>query len=178
MDPALAFSGLVIGFSIAAPVGPIGVLCIRRTLAEGRAAGLACGLGAATADAVYGAAAAFGLTAVTGPLIAGQGTARRVADESRTAREEAPAEEGGEAPERRPVGRGDGSGEHAGERVDDGEAEEREEPGEEHRLPRTPRPPDDEARKGRRCGLHRHATGPPRYWTAAGARSASVRAVA
>ena len=44
--------GLVLGFSIAAPVGPIGVLCIRRTLADGRAVGLASGLGAATADAL------------------------------------------------------------------------------------------------------------------------------
>ena len=54
--------GLVIGFSIAAPVGPIGVLCIRRTLADGRIAGLASGLGAAAADAVYGCVAGFGLT--------------------------------------------------------------------------------------------------------------------
>jgi len=61
--------GLVLGFSIAAPVGPIGVLCIRRTLAEGRAAGLATGLGAAVADAFYGAIAAFGLTAVSGALV-------------------------------------------------------------------------------------------------------------
>lgn len=56
--------GLAIGFSIAAPVGPIGVLCIRRTLAEGRLAGFLSGMGAATADMLYGAVAAFGLTAV------------------------------------------------------------------------------------------------------------------
>jgi threonine/homoserine/homoserine lactone efflux protein len=68
--------GLVLGFSIAAPVGPIGVLCIRRTLAEGRAIGLATGLGAAVADGVYGAIAAFGLTAVSGALIAHQGWVR------------------------------------------------------------------------------------------------------
>lgn len=55
--------------AIAAPVGPIGVLCIRRTFAEGRAAGLATGLGAATADALYGAVAAFGLTAISGFLL-------------------------------------------------------------------------------------------------------------
>jgi threonine/homoserine/homoserine lactone efflux protein len=60
--------GLVIGFSIAAPVGPIGLLCIRRTLAHGRASGLVSGLGAATADAAYGAVAGFGLTAVAGFL--------------------------------------------------------------------------------------------------------------
>jgi threonine/homoserine/homoserine lactone efflux protein len=59
----------IIGISIAAPVGPIGVLCIRRTLANGRAAGFISGLGAASADMVYGAIAAFGLTAVTGLLV-------------------------------------------------------------------------------------------------------------
>ncbi len=64
--------GLLLGFSIAAPVGPIGVLCIRRTLAHGRAAGFVSGLGAATADAFYGAVAAFGLTAISNALIGGQ----------------------------------------------------------------------------------------------------------
>jgi len=61
--------GLLLGFSIAAPVGPIGVLCIRRSLAEGFRSGLVTGLGAATADAAYGAVAAFGLTAVSGFLV-------------------------------------------------------------------------------------------------------------
>jgi threonine/homoserine/homoserine lactone efflux protein len=61
--------GLVIGFSIAAPVGPIGVLCIRRTIAEGRASGLVSGLGAATADALYGCVAGFGLTVISNLLI-------------------------------------------------------------------------------------------------------------
>ena len=61
--------GIVIGFAIAAPVGPIGVLCIRRTLSDGRVIGLATGLGAATADMTYGAIAAFGLTAISGLLI-------------------------------------------------------------------------------------------------------------
>lgn len=64
-------TGLVVGLSIAAPVGPIGVLCIRRTLAVGRATGFVSGLGAATADALYGAAAAFGLTAITRVLVGG-----------------------------------------------------------------------------------------------------------
>lgn len=63
------FNGLVLGFSIAAPVGPIGVLCIRRTLAEGRLTGFLSGLGAATADMFYGALAAFGLTALTSLLV-------------------------------------------------------------------------------------------------------------
>ena len=57
------------GFSIAAPVGPIGILCIRRTLADGRRAGFISGLGAATADAFYGAVAAFGLTFISTFLI-------------------------------------------------------------------------------------------------------------
>ncbi|MGH8441967.1 MAG: LysE family transporter [Nevskiaceae bacterium] len=61
--------GIAIGFAIAAPVGPIGVLCIRRTFAEGRASGLVTGLGAATADAFYGAVAAFGLTAISSFLL-------------------------------------------------------------------------------------------------------------
>jgi threonine/homoserine/homoserine lactone efflux protein len=61
--------GLIIGFSIAAPVGPIGVLCIRRTLANGRLVGLVSGLGAATADATYGCIAAFGLTAISSFLV-------------------------------------------------------------------------------------------------------------
>jgi threonine/homoserine/homoserine lactone efflux protein len=62
-------SGLIIGFPIAAPVGPIGVLCIRRTLAEGRLRGLVSGLGAATADSAYGCVAAFGLTFISDTLI-------------------------------------------------------------------------------------------------------------
>jgi threonine/homoserine/homoserine lactone efflux protein len=64
MDIGTLLKGLVLGFSIAAPVGPIGVLCIRRTLLNGRAVGFASGLGAATADALYGAIAGFGLTVV------------------------------------------------------------------------------------------------------------------
>lgn len=61
--------GLLLGFSIAAPVGPIGVLCIRRTLADGRLTGFLTGLGAATADMLYGAVAAFGLTAAMNLLV-------------------------------------------------------------------------------------------------------------
>jgi len=61
--------GLLIGLSIAAPVGPIGVLCIRRTLAKGLFSGLTSGLGAATADAFYGTVAGFGLAFVSNFLI-------------------------------------------------------------------------------------------------------------
>ncbi len=69
IDVPVFFRGLIIGFSIAAPVGPIGVLCIRRTLAEGRLAGFLSGMGAASADMFYGAIAAFGLTAAQDLLI-------------------------------------------------------------------------------------------------------------
>jgi threonine/homoserine/homoserine lactone efflux protein len=69
MDFGLFLRGLIIGFSIAAPVGPIGILCIRRTLAEGRTSGFLSGLGAATADALYGCVAGFGLTIISGFLV-------------------------------------------------------------------------------------------------------------
>jgi len=65
----LILQGLILGLSIAAPVGPIGVLCIRRTLTDGRVAGFLSGLGAATADMLYGAVAAFGLSALTTTLV-------------------------------------------------------------------------------------------------------------
>jgi len=72
-QPAMAFhfllKGIVIGLAIAAPVGPIGVLCIRRSLDYGRVLGLATGLGAATADAAYGGVAAFGLATISNFLI-------------------------------------------------------------------------------------------------------------
>jgi len=61
--------GLIVGLSIAVPVGPIGVLCIRRTLAKSRMIGFLSGLGAATADAFYGAIAGFGLTILSNFLI-------------------------------------------------------------------------------------------------------------
>ncbi|HLZ21816.1 MAG TPA: LysE family transporter [Ktedonobacterales bacterium] len=69
MPVSFLLRGLLIGFSIAAPVGPIGVLCIRRTLALGRLTGFVTGLGAATADFTYGCVAAFGLTAVSSFLL-------------------------------------------------------------------------------------------------------------
>ena len=69
MDPVFFLKGTAIGLGIAAPVGPIGILCIRRSLRQGAWAGFASGLGAATADAVYGCVAGFGLTAVSGFLV-------------------------------------------------------------------------------------------------------------
>ena len=66
---AFFLKGCVLGLSIAAPVGPIGVLCIRRSITEGRLVGFVSGLGAATADACYGVLAAAGLTVVAGFLV-------------------------------------------------------------------------------------------------------------
>ncbi|WP_063915116.1 LysE family translocator [Pseudomonas sp. p21] len=60
----LFIKALVIGFSIAAPVGPIGLLCVQRSLKRGFRSGLATGLGAATADALYGVLGAVGITGV------------------------------------------------------------------------------------------------------------------
>jgi predicted secreted hydrolase/threonine/homoserine/homoserine lactone efflux protein len=72
LNTDLLLGGIVIGFSVAAPVGPIGVLCIRRTLTQGRLSGFVSGLGAATADAIYGCVAGFGLTVVSDLLIGQQ----------------------------------------------------------------------------------------------------------
>ena len=69
MDPFLFIRGLVLGLTVAAAVGPISLLTIRRTLAHGRTYGLASGLGVALADGTYGGIAAFGLTAVTSILV-------------------------------------------------------------------------------------------------------------
>jgi threonine/homoserine/homoserine lactone efflux protein len=72
MDPLLLARATALGFTIAAAVGPIGLLTIRRTLAHGQTYGLASGLGVALADATYAAIAAFGLTAVTAVLVGGR----------------------------------------------------------------------------------------------------------
>ncbi|MDR4937976.1 LysE family transporter [Rossellomorea marisflavi] len=69
MDIIFLLKGLLIGFTVAAPVGPIGILCINRTLSKGRLTGFVSGLGAASADAIYGCIAAFGLTFITSFLI-------------------------------------------------------------------------------------------------------------
>jgi threonine/homoserine/homoserine lactone efflux protein len=68
----LPLRALLIGFTVAAAVGPICLLTIRRTLAHGRRYGLVSGLGVATADASYAAIAAFGLTALTDLLVSGR----------------------------------------------------------------------------------------------------------
>ena len=65
----LLFKGIGIGFAVAAPVGPIGMLCVRRTLTDGRLAGFVSGLGAATADAIYGLVAAISLSVVSSFIV-------------------------------------------------------------------------------------------------------------
>lgn len=66
---ALFLKGLLFGFLLAATVGPMWVLCFRRTLAQGALAGFVSGMGIAVADGLYGAVAAFGLTAISGLLL-------------------------------------------------------------------------------------------------------------
>jgi threonine/homoserine/homoserine lactone efflux protein len=68
--------GIVVGAIIAVPVGPVGILCLRKAIFDGRLAGLAAGLGAATADAFFGAIAAFGLTFISQWLLGYQGALR------------------------------------------------------------------------------------------------------
>ena len=70
MDITLAGRGIILGFTIAAAVGPIALLVIRRTLSSGWLVGIVSGLGVATADGLYGAVAAFGLTAISDGLVA------------------------------------------------------------------------------------------------------------
>ena len=65
MEPIFFLKGLIIGFGMAVPIGPVGILCIRKTLVGGHLRGLIIGLGAATADSLFGSIAAFGLTFVS-----------------------------------------------------------------------------------------------------------------
>ncbi len=78
MDASFFLRGMIIGLSIAAVVGPMCILCIQRTLSRGHLYGLVSGLGIATADAVYGSIAAFGLTVIASLLISQQGWLRLI----------------------------------------------------------------------------------------------------
>jgi threonine/homoserine/homoserine lactone efflux protein len=69
MDATLLLKGFSVGFVVAIPIGPVGLLCTQRTLSHGRMHGLISGLGAATADVIYASLAAFGLTFVSNFLI-------------------------------------------------------------------------------------------------------------
>lgn len=68
MEMSFLLKGIIVGFAITAPVGPIGILCVNRTLSRGRASGFISGLGAVTADGFYCAIAAFGITLVSNVL--------------------------------------------------------------------------------------------------------------
>jgi threonine/homoserine/homoserine lactone efflux protein len=74
----LLLRGMVIGFALAAPVGPVGVLCIRRALLDGRHAAFIAGLGAALADTLFGAVAGLGLTVISSFLLSHQALIRLV----------------------------------------------------------------------------------------------------
>ncbi len=65
MELIVFLKGLIIGFAMAVPIGPLGIMCIRKTLAQGHTRGLIIGVGAATADSMFGTIAAFGLTFVS-----------------------------------------------------------------------------------------------------------------
>jgi threonine/homoserine/homoserine lactone efflux protein len=69
MELTIFLKGIFIGFAMTVPVGPIGIMCIRKTLTGGRLRGLIIGLGAATADFFYGCVAAFGLTIIEDTLV-------------------------------------------------------------------------------------------------------------
>jgi len=79
MDPGLFVQGIIIGLTLAVPVGPISLVCIHRTIAAGRFHGIVSGLGVATADSFYAAVAFLGLTAVSGLIIAHQDLFRVIA---------------------------------------------------------------------------------------------------
>ena len=78
MDPWFFWKSLSIGMAVAAPVGPMGLLCIHRTLDHGQGSGLVFGAGVAAADMTYAAIAAFGVTAVSSVLLAGTAWIRLV----------------------------------------------------------------------------------------------------
>lgn len=72
MDLGLFIQGMIIGLTLAVPVGPISLVCIHRTVANGRLHGIISGLGVATADSLYATVAFLGLTAVSGLIIGHQ----------------------------------------------------------------------------------------------------------
>ena len=72
MDLGLFIQGMIVGFTIAVPVGPISLVCIHRTVAGGRLHGIISGLGVATSDSFYAAVAFLGMTAISGLIIANQ----------------------------------------------------------------------------------------------------------
>jgi threonine/homoserine/homoserine lactone efflux protein len=79
MDYGLFIQGMIVGLTLAVPVGPISLVCIHRTVANGRLHGIFSGLGVATSDSFYAAVAFLGLTAVSGLIIGNQTAFRLVA---------------------------------------------------------------------------------------------------
>jgi len=69
MDVSLFVQGIIIGLTLAVPVGPLSLICIQRTVKEGRLHGIFSGLGIATADSFYGAVTFLGLTVISGVII-------------------------------------------------------------------------------------------------------------
>jgi threonine/homoserine/homoserine lactone efflux protein len=69
LEIPIFIKGFLIGLVVAAPLGPIGIICLQRTLSKGYLSGLFSGLGISTADAIYGALATFGITAISSFLI-------------------------------------------------------------------------------------------------------------
>ncbi len=72
MEYVLLLKGIIIGFALALPIGPVGILCIRKTITRGHLPGMIIGFGAATADAMYGCVAALGLTFISDLLVTQQ----------------------------------------------------------------------------------------------------------
>jgi threonine/homoserine/homoserine lactone efflux protein len=72
VDLSLFIQGIIIGLTLAVPVGPISLLCIQRTIADGRLHGIISGLGVATADSFYAAITFLGLTVISGLIITQQ----------------------------------------------------------------------------------------------------------
>ena len=72
MDVSLFIQGIIIGLTLAAPVGPLALICIQRTVTEGRLHGIFSGIGVATADSFYAAVTFLGLTVISGLIIAQQ----------------------------------------------------------------------------------------------------------
>ena len=68
MENAFLLKGLAVGFLLCAPLGPVGIICIQRTMIDGRLTGFFSILGAAVVDAFYGVVAAYGMSAVGGVL--------------------------------------------------------------------------------------------------------------
>jgi len=79
MDPSIFIQGMIIGLTLAVPVGPIALMCIQRAVTDGRLHGIVSGIGVATADSFYAGVTFFGLTAISGLIIAHQVSLRLAA---------------------------------------------------------------------------------------------------